>query len=228
MARKWFGSGKAAAGALAVLVAGSPLIGPALPGFAAGPGATPVPTAARAMPPQVEKPSPYLPQKSCDPDAKPGVKAFQELVLKTWGRGYSGGVIRDCTRGGLSEHKEGRAWDWFVDLGKQGDQDAAIRTLNWLLMYEAENARRVGIMYIIWLRHIWSSYRHEDGWRRYSGPNPHTDHVHFSFSWAGANKRTSWWTGEVAGVDRGPRRLSALSVDRLDALPLDLLDTEAC
>jgi hypothetical protein len=27
------------------------------------------------------------------------------------------------------------------------------------------------------------------------GTNPHTDHIHFSFSWAGARKQTSYWDG---------------------------------
>ena len=37
------------------------------------------------------------------------------------------------------------------------------------------NARRLGIMYMIWNRRIWSSYKASSGWRKYSGSNPHTD-----------------------------------------------------
>ena len=37
-----------------------------------------------------------------------------------------------------------------------------------------------------------------------SNPNPHTDHVHFSFSWAGARKQTSYW-GRDPGHLRPPR-----------------------
>ena len=50
-------------------------------------------------------------------------------------------------------------------------------------------------MYIIYNRRIWASYRAEEGWRSYVGANPHTDHIHFSFSWAGARKQTSYWDG---------------------------------
>jgi hypothetical protein len=39
------------------------------------------------------------------------------------------------------------------------------------------------------------AYRAADGWRPYVGANPHTDHAHFSFSWAGARKQTSYWDG---------------------------------
>jgi hypothetical protein len=56
-------------------------------------------------------------------------------------------------------------------------------------------ARRLGVMYIIWNGRIWGSYRAAEGWRSYGGANPHTDHVHFSFSRAGALKQTSYWTG---------------------------------
>jgi hypothetical protein len=55
--------------------------------------------------------------------------------------------------------------------------------------------RRLGVMYIIYNRRIWASYRAEEGWRPYVGANPHTDHIHFSFSWAGARKQTSYWDG---------------------------------
>ena len=34
---------------------------------------------------------------------------------------------------------------------------------------------------------------------------PHTDHIHFSFSWDGAYARTSWWTGKaLTTVSPGP------------------------
>jgi hypothetical protein len=56
-------------------------------------------------------------------------------------------------------------------------------------------ARRLGVMYIIYNRRIWASYRAEEGWRPYVGASPHTDHIHFSFSWAGARKQTSYWDG---------------------------------
>ncbi len=202
------GRGKlvAAAGTLAVLVAGSPLLGPALPGMAATPGFAPVPTAAKAMPAAVEKASPYLPQKSCDPDAKAGVKAFEQLVLNNWKRGYSGGVIRNCKNGGLSEHKEGRAWDWMIDGDNYADTVAGQQVIDWLLADDARIAKRMGIMYIIWHERIWSSYKAKDDWRGYHYGDPHTSHIHFSFGWAGAMGRTSWWTGKVAPIEYGPCR----------------------
>jgi hypothetical protein len=58
-------------------------------------------------------------------------------------------------------------------------------------------ARRMGVMYVIWNRQIWSAYRASEGWRPYSGASAHRDHVHISMSWAGALGRTSFWSGTV-------------------------------
>ncbi len=168
-----------------------------------------VPQAVVKLPPTAEALSPYLPQVSCDPVAKPGVVAFRALMLATYKRGTDGGITRACSDGGVSEHKEGRAWDWMLNVRDANDRAVAMSALGWLLAAgphaePAWNARRLGVMYIIWDAKIWGAYRPGDGWRPYTGPSEHTDHVHFSFSWAGAQKRTSWWTGKVAAVDYGP------------------------
>ena len=59
----------------------------------------------------------YQGQVSCDPVAKPGVLAARRLLLGKFGGG-SGGITRSCSSGGLSEHKEGRAWDWSLRASK--------------------------------------------------------------------------------------------------------------
>ena len=65
-------------------------------------------------------------------------------------------------------------------------------------------ARRLGIQYLIWNRKIWGSYSAASGWRKYTGANSHRDHVHISFTWAGARKKTSFWTGKVGNVQAAP------------------------
>jgi hypothetical protein len=137
----------------------------------------------------------YVAQSKCSASAKPGVTAFKNLVLKTYPCTHSGGIVRGCSVGGKSEHKEGRAWDWMVNY----PHPAATKLLAWLLATDKHgnkyaNARRLGIMYMIWNRKIWGAYNASAGWRPYTGSNPHTDHVHFSFSWKGANKQTSFWS----------------------------------
>jgi Putative peptidoglycan binding domain len=167
------------------------------------------PVAHVRLPAAAEQLQPYVAQDSCDPTAKPGVVAFRAMMLATYGRGRDGGIVQSCSVPGVSEHKEGRAWDWMLDYANPKDRAVAEAALAWLLRpgphgEPAWNARRLGIMYIIWDRHIWGAYRQAEGWRPYVGVSAHTDHIHFSFGWNGAWKRTSWWTGRVAPVDYGP------------------------
>ena len=37
-------------------------------------------------------------------------------------------------------------------------------------------------VYVIWNRRIWSRKREAEGWRPYTGPNPHDKHVHVSIA----------------------------------------------
>ena len=156
----------------------------------------------------IEAPQPYVGQSTCDPVAKPGVSAFRDLLLRTYPDSGSYGIVVDCGRGGQSEHKEGRAFDWKVSINNPSHVAEVNAVLAWLTATDRHGnkfamARRLGIMYIIWNRQMWRSY--EDGsWRAYSGASPHTDHVHFSFGWNGARKVTSYWDATVAPIDYGP------------------------
>jgi peptidoglycan hydrolase-like protein with peptidoglycan-binding domain len=188
-------------GLLPVVLAGLLTTAPAA---AAGPGE---PTSPVPAPEVVEGFSPYLGQVSCDPTPKPGTMALREMVLATYG-GRDLGIGRACGVGGASEHKEGRAWDWGLDAAKPAEAALAERFLTWLLApgpngMAAYNARRLGVMYVIWDRKVWSQYRAADGWRSYGG-SAHRDHVHISMTWNGATKRASWWTGKAPDIDYGP------------------------
>ncbi|CAM5644977.1 hypothetical protein [Streptomyces purpurascens] len=138
----------------------------------------------------------YEPQTGHHPLPQPGVTAFRDLVLDAFPTTGSLGITRPFDAPGRSEHKEGRAWDWRVCRACQGDLAAEL--LDWLLApdalgYAHAAARRLGVMYVIWDSRIWGSYAADEGWRPYGGPNPHVDHLHFSFSRQGALARTSWW-----------------------------------
>lgn len=153
----------------------------------------------------------YVPQTSCDPRWRPGVRRFRNLVLRQYPATGDLGALRNCTDDATSEHLDGRAWDWEVDVGRPKQFAAATDLLNWLLADGPDGrpgywARRLGIMYIIYNDRIWGSYRSGEGWRDLGGGDPHTDHVHFSFSWAGAAGTTSFWDGTVAEQDYGPCR----------------------
>jgi hypothetical protein len=48
------------------------------------------------------------------------------------------------------------------------------------------------ITYVIYNRRIWSKSRAREGWRRYTGSNPHTGHVHISIKASSRNDVRSW------------------------------------
>jgi hypothetical protein len=163
------------------------------------------PVAPRAYAAAIEGYAPYQPQTTCVATAQPGVAAWRDQLLRTYTFSRSLGIVRGCNVGGRSEHKEGRALDWGVNVTNAREATAANEVLAWLLATDKYGnkhamARRLGIQYIIWNRRIWGSYNASQGWRAYTGASPHTDHVHFSFSWAGAKKTTSYWDGTVANV----------------------------
>ncbi|SBV28389.1 hypothetical protein GA0070620_3932 [Micromonospora krabiensis] len=85
-----------------------------------------------------------------------------------------------CYRsGGPWEHPKGRACDW--SLQKSGfapwhNNDTRMYGNN-LAAFLIRNADRLGIYYVIWNRQIWFP---ATGWKSYSGPSNHTDHVHMS------------------------------------------------
>ena len=174
--------------------------------------------------PVIDNSSYYEGQSKCSPDAKPGVVAFQQMVLAEFPGTGAGGIGRDCSVGGQSEHKEGRAWDWGVSAASASHRESVSDLLDWLFAtdrYGNEHAmaRRLGLMYLIWNKRIWFPL---SGWRTYCVTkkevcvgddggirSPHTDHVHFSFTWAGALKETTFWRsdrsliGTVAGNPTG-------------------------
>jgi len=141
----------------------------------------------------------YDGQSTCSPAAKPGMVAFRDIVMRAYPTTTSYGISRDCGIGGTSEHKEGRAWDWANDATTPAGRARVAGFMNWLFRTDQygnrhANARRLGLMYIIWNRQIFKLYRPSDGWTPYTGSSPHTDHVHFSLTRAGGNGSTSWYT----------------------------------
>ncbi|MGA8979331.1 MAG: peptidoglycan-binding protein [Pedococcus sp.] len=164
----------------------------------------------RSLPSALDLASPYQAQRLCDPVAKPGVVAFATLLSSHYGLGTASyGIIRSCNSG-VTEHSDGRAWDWMLSVNKPNEKAVADSVTAWLSAPDAEGrpgamARRFGIMYIIWNRKMWRAYDPGRGWAPYTGSAPHTDHIHFSFSWDGAYGHTSWWTGRaITTIDPGP------------------------
>jgi peptidoglycan hydrolase-like protein with peptidoglycan-binding domain len=164
----------------------------------------------KALPSALDIAPPYQAQRLCDPHAKPGVVAFAKLMTGYYQLGSADyGITRNCNSG-VTEHSEGRAWDWMLNVTKPNEKAVADAVTQWLSAPDAQGrpgamARRFGIMYIIWNHKMWRAYDPARGWAPYTGPVPHTDHVHFSFYWGGAYGHTSWWTGKaLTSIETAP------------------------
>jgi len=168
-----------------------------------------LPVTAVAMP--VEGYAPYQPQKNCNPTAKAGTLELARWLQRRYRGTGSLGISRACGHGGVSEHKEGRAFDWRVDASSRRDRAYVKDFLSRVLAAdrhgnEAALARRMGIMYILWNDHSWASYRgfakadyrhsacrSKKKLKKCSKTLRHRDHVHISLSRAGARGDTSWY-----------------------------------
>lgn len=210
---------------LALLPALAVLAAPVL--AAPATAATVAPPVPSGLPAAIEPLAGYVAADSCDPVVRPGVERFAALLQRTW-PGTSTGITRACGADPLptSEHYDGRAVDWMVGTGPRG-RARATALVHWLFARDAAGnrwamARRLGVMYVIWHNHIWGAYSAEEGWRPYSScarhpgrawdTTCHRDHVHVSFSWAGATGRTSFFTGTVDPLtDFGPCRVPGLN-----------------
>jgi hypothetical protein len=166
------------------------------------PAPLPTPKASQA----IEGFAPYQAQFFCRSTVQPGVKAFERRVLAHYKVSHSDGDMRSCSVAGTSEHKDGRAWDWGVDHRIAAQRAAGQSMLRWLFATDSHGNkdamfRRLGLMYVIWDKRIWGAW--SGHWEPYSCSGPtlcHVNHMHFSFGWAGAEKKTSYWTHKVSPV----------------------------
>ena len=185
-----------------------------------------VPTVPTGLPAGIEDLAPYVKQVSCDPAPKPGTLALGRLLTTTYpGTGYV--VGHDCGTDAIaSEHVDGRAVDWIVSARSATQKAQAQAFVDWLFEADASgrafaNARRMGVMYIIWDDRIWGAWKPLDGWGTYStcAAHPeaaadtvcHRNRLHISLSWDGAMGRDSFWSHTVSAPDYGPCRTKDLN-----------------
>jgi hypothetical protein len=184
--------------------------------------ATPRPSLPAGLPKSIEPLAPYVEQVSCDPTLRPGTAKLARLLAGTY-RSYSATSWNSTyacgTDGTRSEHYDGRAVDWMVDVHNTKQHAAATAVLSWLLASDKAGnrfamARRLGVMYVIYDNRMWGAW---DGrWEQYNNCSHlpqrtndnacHRTHMHISLSWNGAMGRTSYWTKKISATDYGPCR----------------------
>lgn len=187
--------------------------------------AAPRPQTPAGLPRGIEALAPYVAQTSCDPRIKPGTAALGNLLARTYPGIWWNSTYPCGTDGTVSEHYDGRAIDWGATIRRAATRSSAEAFLSWLLATDAHrntfaNARRLGVMYVIYSNRIWGSWN--GTWTEYNGCSKrpalsddsacHRDHMHISLSWDGAMGTTSFWSRRVdTSTDFGPCRARDLN-----------------
>lgn len=187
------------------VVTGAPVPGEGLP-----PAAMPAPPV--PLPAEYDVDATYEGQAQCDPTPKPGAQRLADLIKGTYGADQTVWIPRNCSIGGQSEHKEGRALDWMTSVRKAQQRANAETFLNWLMGPDQAgrpygNAIRLGVMYVAWNDRLWRAYDLNKGWtemkgcfsRQDTGSDTvcHRDHIHISLTWDGATGTNSFWDGSA-------------------------------
>ena len=143
----------------------------------------------------------------CRPKDKPGTAFLADWIVKKYGGGR-GGIARACTSS-ISEHEEGRAFDWTLDASRKADRRRAAAFLTAVLAdgrggQHHARARRMGLMYVIWNDRMYAAWdRFEPKAYLSSGCTRlrtcsttlrHRDHLHLSLTRDGGWGRTSFFT----------------------------------
>ena len=136
--------------------------------------------------------------ENCSGTYTPGARALAAYIRQRWPfvsevGGYS---CRPNTavEGQTSIHGVGRAIDIMVTMvdgaaDRRGDEIA-----QWLI----DNASALGVQVIIWDGTIWSVSRNATGASRpYTGPIPHTDHLHVELNEQGAALSLPWYEESI-------------------------------
>ncbi|MFL6024311.1 MAG: hypothetical protein ACJ72O_13315 [Marmoricola sp.] len=160
----------------------------------------------------------YQPQTVCSPTAKKGTLELAAYLQKHYPGSGSYGISRACGSGGRSEHKEGRAFDWRVNVNNSRERGYALNFIKRIRATDAAGhadalARRMGVMYVIFHDTIYSS-SHNFAPRAYlnsgcrskascSATLRHLNHMHISLTRAGGQGRTSWYGNHALGSGTG-------------------------
>src|SRR5687768_1466307 len=141
--------------------------------------ATPTPPVPSGLPAAIEGLAAYVPANSCGSAARAGTVKLGKLLTSTY-PGTSFGGSRGCGELPDSEHHDGRALDWMNSIRNAQQANQAKAVITWLQATDVQNqqfanARRLGVMYIIWNNKIWGAYSADRGWRPYSSCADHPE-----------------------------------------------------
>lgn len=125
-------------------------------------------------------------KSNCTGGFTTGADSLQKVILEKWKPpvtsvgGYS--CRQNTAAPSTSIHGLGRALDVMINGTNPEGLAKGNEIRNWVI----NNATQLGIQRVIWNRHIWTA--NKDGWRDYTGPNPHTDHLHIEINLEASTK----------------------------------------
>lgn len=116
---------------------------------------------------------------------QPAPKALWNLVKTQFPRARFLGIYNNRPVRGKkkpSTHAEGRA----LDIGLFVTHKTEKQIGDGLFQLFIRQSSELGLHHVIWNKQIWSSSK--GGPRKYTGVNPHTDHVHLAFTRSASQK----------------------------------------
>lgn len=136
----------------------------------------------------------------CATGAQPGARAMADQWQRLTGRHAGTFNCRKTAAGTPSLHGEGRSVDLHARVDRPAEKAQADAYVAWM----QSNAVELQVAYIIWNHNQWSWARRAEGWRPYTQPNKHTDHIHVDLSWEGARNPSPLFAGGVPGLGGAP------------------------
>lgn len=144
-----------------------------------------------------DDPGPWIGAKGCSGGYTAGANAVKAWLQRKFRFTSSiGGYSCRPNTADTSQtslHGEGRALDWFANAGVPAQRKSVDRFVRRVSKRGFRLGRAMGIQELIFNDRIWTASRHTEGFREYTGPNPHTDHIHIGLNRPGAAKRTSFY-----------------------------------
>lgn len=159
----------------------------------------------------------YQGARSCTSGPQPGAWGYMDWFLNAYADdGAVNSGIYNCrsVRGGstTSLHGEGRACDFGI---RPYSASYGTRLADFL----KDHSKELGIQCVIWNRRIWSSSYPNAGWRKYSGVNPHVDHLHVELMWWAANQTRDDARELINSIARGDTTPAPAPAPKPDPTP---------
>ena len=146
----------------------------------------------------IEPYSGYEANTVCNPKNTRGANKLARLIRQTYGDDEVIGMARDACYT-TSEHNDGRALDWMVDVSRRAQKAKADDFLKWLLATDRHGNKHAMARRLEYVHHLQPAHvaRVRSRLEQLLGTNPHTDHIHISLGYDGSSGRSSFWTGKA-------------------------------